>query len=116
MKYVAEKINQVGNLFIVFDEIFRGTNVKDAYEASLAVLSSFSKLNNSLFAVSTHIIEVGEQLKKHHSVFFKYFEANVVNGIPHYTFALNDGITDESIGMFILAKEKVIETIEQGIK
>jgi len=115
VKYVAEKINQAGNLFIVFDEIFRGTNVKDACEASLAVLSSFSKLNNSLFAVSTHIIEVAEELKKNTSIFFKYFEANIIDGIPHYTFTINNGITDERIGMYILAKEKVIETIEKRI-
>ncbi|HWS59877.1 MAG TPA: hypothetical protein VN182_03015, partial [Flavobacterium sp.] len=43
VKFVAEQINLAGNIFVVFDEIFRGTNVKDAYEASLAVISSFSK-------------------------------------------------------------------------
>lgn len=116
VKYVAEKINQVGNLFIVFDEIFRGTNVKDAFEASLAVISAFSKLNNSFFAVSTHIIEVGEELKKYPSIIFKYFEANIIDGKPNYTFKLNDGLTYERIGMYILEKEKVIELIEKQNK
>ena len=115
VKYVAEQINQTGNLFIVFDEIFRGTNVKDAYEASLAVIASFSRLNNSVFAVSTHVIEVAEKLKENNSIFFKYFGANMLNGTPHYCFTLKDGVTDERIGMYILEREKVLETIEKTI-
>ena len=114
VKYVAEQINQIGNIFIVFDEIFRGTNVKDAYEASLAVITSFSKLNNSVFAVSTHVIEVAQKLKENNSIFFKCFGANMLNGIPHYSYVIKDGVTDERIGMYILEKEKVLETIEMA--
>jgi len=115
VKYVAEQINQVGNIFIVFDEIFRGTNVRDAYEASLAVITSFSRLNKCLFAISTHVIEVAENLKENNSIFFKYFDANMLNGTPNYSFSLKDGVTDERIGMYILEKEKVLETIEKAI-
>lgn len=116
VKYVAEQINQVGNIFVVFDEIFRGTNFKDAYEASLAVISSFSKLNKSVFAVSSHIIEVADKLKENDSIFFKCFEANLINGIPHYNFEIKKGVTHERIGMYILEKEKVLETIENAIE
>lgn len=116
VKYVAERINHVGNIFVVFDELFRGTNVKDAYEASLSVITAFSRLNNGLFAISTHIIEVADKLYENKSVFFKYFEANLVNETPQYNYIIKDGVTDERIGMYILKKEKVIETIEKAIK
>jgi DNA mismatch repair protein MutS len=116
VKYVAEQINLFGNIFVVFDEIFRGTNVKDAYEASLAVIASFSKLNNSFFAISTHVIEVAEKLKQNNSIFFKYFGANMLNGIPHYSDVIKDGVTNERIGMYILEKEKILETIEKAIR
>ncbi len=115
VKYVAERINQVSNIFVVFDELFRGTNVKDAYEASLAVITAFSKLNKGVFAISTHIIEVSDKLSDNTSVFFKYFEANLVNEAPQYNYKIKDGVTDERIGMHILKKEKVIETIESAI-
>ncbi|NOU17580.1 MAG: hypothetical protein HOO91_08480 [Bacteroidales bacterium] len=115
VKYVAERINQVSNIFVVFDELFRGTNVKDAYEASLAVITAFSKLNKGVFAISTHIIEVSDKLSDNSSVFFKYFEANLVNEEPQYNYKIKDGVTDERIGMHILKKEKVIETIEGAI-
>jgi DNA mismatch repair ATPase MutS len=115
VKYVAERINKVGNMLVVFDELFRGTNVKDAYEASLSVISAFSKINKGIFAISTHIIEVAEKLKDNKKVFFKYFEANLVNETPQYNYTIKDGITDERIGMYILKKERVIETIEKTV-
>ncbi|MBS1504584.1 MAG: DNA mismatch repair protein, partial [Bacteroidetes bacterium] len=58
VKYVAEKMAQSGNLFVIFDELFRGTNVKDAYDASLAIITAFSTVKTSLFVISTHIVEV----------------------------------------------------------
>ncbi|MDP4189866.1 MAG: hypothetical protein Q8905_17605, partial [Bacteroidota bacterium] len=58
VKYVARQANEKEKIFVVFDEIFRGTNVKDAYEASLAVITAFARRKDSLLAVSTHILEV----------------------------------------------------------
>lgn len=116
VKYVAEQINEVENIFVVFDELFRGTNVKDAYEASLSVISAFSKLNGGFFAISTHIIEIADKLKCNSSIFYKYFESNLVNEVPQYNYKIKDGVTNERIGMYILKREKVIETIENGIK
>jgi DNA mismatch repair ATPase MutS len=112
VKYVAEQINEAGNIFVVFDELFRGTNVKDAYEASLSIIEAFSKLNRSLFAISTHIIEIADKLTENDSVFFKYFEANLVNEIPQFNYKIKDGVTNERLGMYILKKEKVLELIE----
>lgn len=115
VKYVAERINEAGNIFTVFDELFRGTNVKDAYDASLAVISAFSRLNKGVFAISTHIVEIAEKLNSNKSIFFNYFEANMVDEKPQYTYILNNGVTNERIGMYILKKENVLETIEKGI-
>jgi DNA mismatch repair ATPase MutS len=115
VKYVAERINEIGNIFVVFDELFRGTNVKDAYDASLSVISAFSNLNNGVFTISTHIVEVGEKLIDNKSVFFKCFEADLINETPHYNYKIMNGVTDERLGMYILKKEKVIETIENTI-
>lgn len=114
VKYVAERISLNGNMFIVFDELFRGTNVKDAFEASLSVINAFAKINKGAFAISTHIIEIAEKLNVD-SVFYKYFEANLIDGTPQYNYKLKDGVTDERIGMYILKKERVIETIENAI-
>jgi DNA mismatch repair protein MutS len=113
VKYVAERISQNGNIFVVFDELFRGTNVKDAFEASLSVIQAFSKINKGAYAISTHIIEIADKLDPD-SILFKYFEANLINEAPQYNYKIKDGVTDERIGMYILKKERVIETIEKA--
>ena len=113
VKFVAERISLNGNIFVVFDELFRGTNVKDAFEASLSVIQAFARLNKGAYAISTHIIEIADKLV-HDCIIFKYFEANLINDAPQYNYKLKDGVTDERIGMYILKKERVIETIEKA--
>ncbi|MGE0077818.1 MAG: hypothetical protein AB7S48_08165 [Bacteroidales bacterium] len=115
VKYIAEKIYVRKNVVVIFDELFRGTNVKDAYEASLAVISAFAKVRKSIFAISTHIIEVADTLDKHSCIDFKYFEIIVGDGIPSYTYTLKNGVTNDRLGLYILNREKVIETIENSI-
>lgn len=114
VKYIAEQMNTRGTFFIVFDELFRGTNIKDAFEASLAVMEAFADNHKGVFMLSTHIIEVAEQLRKNQAILFKYFEANLIDGNPQYNYQIKDGITNERIGMHILKKERVLEIIRNN--
>ncbi|WP_431210964.1 MutS-related protein [Puia sp. P3] len=59
VKKVAEELNRGRKLLVIFDELFRGTNVKDAYEATIAITGAFASQRNSVFVISTHIIEAG---------------------------------------------------------
>ncbi len=43
VKKVAAELSMGKSLFIVFDELFRGTNVKDAHEATVAVSLAFAE-------------------------------------------------------------------------
>ncbi len=115
LKHVAEKINSSGNLFVVFDELFRGTNVKDAYEASYSVIEALSKISKGFYFISTHIVEAAEKLKNNPMIKFQYFEANMVNDKPNYTYLVKQGITEERLGLYILKKEKVLEIIESSL-
>jgi len=40
VKETAIKLKEKKRLFVIFDELFRGTNVKDAYDASLLIIKS----------------------------------------------------------------------------
>ena len=57
VKQVAEEVAKGKNLVVVFDELFKGTNVKDAYDATVSVTEAFSMNRNCTFIISTHIIE-----------------------------------------------------------
>ena len=116
VKEIASLLDSNKNLVIIFDELFRGTNVKDAYDASLGIISSLAQIRNNLFFISTHILEVAENLESTNSIVFKCFESDLVDNLPVYDFKLKEGISKERVGMKILEKENVFQILDKAIK
>ncbi len=116
VKKVATELSLGKSLYIVFDELFRGTNVKDAHEGTVAVTSAFAKKKNSLFIISSHIVEAGEELKHEPSVGFRYLPTRMNGHVPEYTYTLEEGITDDRHGMIIIRNEGILETLKNGRK
>lgn len=112
LKKVAQQMEQGARLFIVFDELFRGTNVKDAYDATLAVTEAFAEVSDCTFIISTHIIEVGTTLKERcNNIRFVYLPTSMDGNKPVYTYHLTEGITNDRHGMIIINNEKIIDII-----
>lgn len=112
VKNIALKVSAGERLFIVFDELFKGTNVKDAYEATLAVTEAFAAHRHCLFMISTHITEVGQALaEKAEKAVFRCLNSSLENGRPVYTYTLEDGISAERRGMDIIRAEHILEAI-----
>jgi DNA mismatch repair ATPase MutS len=110
---VAEEISRGRNLVVIFDELFKGTNVKDAYDATVAVTEAFAASRNASFIVSTHITEAGDTLQERCSnMKFVYFPTIMDNGTPRYPYKLKDGISSDRHGMMIIANEGVIDIIK----
>lgn len=112
LKKVAEYVSRNEQVIIIFDELFRGTNVKDAYDATVAVTEAFATKRNCTFIISTHIIEAGEVLKKDcDNINFVYFPTVMNGNVPSYTYKLTAGITNDRHGMMIINNERIIERI-----
>jgi len=111
IKDVAERLVTNKNMLVLFDELFRGTNVKDAYDGTLAIVSALSKIRSSFFVISTHIVEVAKELQDNKNIQFCYFEIQEQNGQPVYTYKLKEGVSDVRLGMYIINKEGLIELI-----
>lgn len=99
-------------LILIFDELFKGTNVKDAYDGTLAVTEAFATYFQSIFLVSTHILEVGQALEKKANIQFQFMPTELKDSIPHYTYKLEHGVTQDRQGMTIIQNEKILELIE----
>ncbi|MDR2269516.1 MAG: hypothetical protein LBF27_01310 [Sphingobacterium sp.] len=114
VKKVAKALGSGQRLFVVFDELFRGTNVKDAYEGTISILEAFAQQAQSLFVISTHIMEAGAVLRERcNTIMFRYLPTTMQDGVPHYTYRLTDGITDDRHGMIIINNEKIIDLINE---
>jgi len=112
VKTVAEEVSSGKDLVVIFDELFKGTNVKDAYDATLAVTEAFSEYRNCFFIISTHIIEVGDALRQRRdNLQFSYLPTIMEGTIPRYPYRLEEGITNDRHGMMIIANEKILEII-----
>ncbi|NML23634.1 DNA mismatch repair protein [Pseudoflavitalea sp. G-6-1-2] len=116
VKKMAQELSSGGSFFILFDELFRGTNVKDAHEATVAVIKGFTRKSNSLFIVSSHIVEAGEQLKDSSNVDFQFLPTRMKGHVPEYTYQLERGITDDRHGMIIIRNEGILDILEKGKK
>ncbi len=110
VKHVAEEVASNKQLVIIFDELFKGTNVKDAYDGTVSIIDAFSKRKGT-FIVSTHIMEAGQALSKNPGLFFKYLPTVMKGPVPTYPYKLEDGITDDRHGMVIIQNEKILEII-----
>src|SRR5690606_38336949 len=111
IKEVAQMINSRKRMFVIFDELFRGTNVKDAYDASLLIIDAFAQIKQCSFCISTHITEVAEDLLGKSTLLFKFFDVDIAGSTPIYTYKLQDGVSHERLGMLIVKNEKIIELL-----
>lgn len=112
IKHTIEKINNGKKWLVLIDELFKGTNVQDAMKCSITVIKGLMKMKNSLFILSTHLYEIGEELKTYPNISFRYFETNVKDEQLEFSYQLKEGISNDRIGYVILKREKVVEMLE----
>lgn len=113
IKNTILKINDGRKWLILIDELFKGTNVQDAMKCSTVVIEGLLKIKNSLFILSTHLYEIGEGLKTHPNICFKYFETAVEDEQLNFSYQLKEGISNDRLGYLILKREKVIDLLDK---
>lgn len=113
VKKTIEKINDGRNWLILIDELFKGTNVQDAMKCSTIVVEGLRKLQNALFILSTHLYEIGNELRQYSNIKFSYFETHINNGQLDFSYQLKDGISNDRLGYLILKREGVVDMLEK---
>ncbi|HEV8083984.1 MAG TPA: DNA mismatch repair protein MutS [Chitinophagaceae bacterium] len=113
IKNTILKINDGRKWLILIDELFKGTNIKDAMKCSTVVIEGLIKIKSTLFILSTHLYEIGEELKNYTNIDFKYFETIVSNDQLIFNYNLKDGISNDRLGYLILKREKVLELLDK---
>ncbi|NIG55429.1 DNA mismatch repair protein [Chitinophaga sp. Cy-1792] len=116
VKKIAAELHAGKSLLVIFDELFRGTNVKDAHEATVAITGAFTAKKDSLFVISSHIVEAGDDLKKFPGTGFLYLPTRMKGHTPEYTYTLERGITDDRHGMIIIRNEGILDILKNGRK
>lgn len=111
IKATVQKVSDGKKWLILIDELFKGTNVQDAMKCSSAVIEGLLKIKNSIFILSTHLYEIGDDLKKHPNIAFNYFETAVEDDQLSFSYKLKQGISNDRLGYLILKKEGVVKML-----
>ncbi len=116
LKKVASAAGRYGHVIAIFDELFRGTNVKDAYDATLAVTEAFAKVKGSIFLISTHITEAGETLRERGTagIEYRYLPSVIEGNTPRYSYRLTEGIATGRYGMTIIQNEHILDILKKN--
>jgi DNA mismatch repair ATPase MutS len=113
VKETILKIRSGKKWMILVDELFKGTNIVDAMQCSIDVIDGFSKVENALFVISTHLYEIANDLQHAESIKFKHMETIVEGDQFRFTYQLIDGISNERIGHRIMKQEGVVKMLQE---
>jgi DNA mismatch repair protein MutS len=112
VKEAALALRESRKTFAIFDELFKGTNVKDAFDGSLSIINELVKWKSAFFILSSHLLELGNAIEPLPGMRFMCFDSNVENDKPTFSFKLKEGLSDERLGMIILRNEKIFDLLD----
>ena len=113
MKTTAKKLAESRYNLVLMDELFKGTNVHDAYECSMAVIDCLSNRDHNIMVLSTHLYELKEKLQQTKGMFFRYCHTEIKEGEHYYfTYQLKEGVSNDRIGFLVLKNEGVLRMLK----
>ena len=108
LKTVIEKVNNNEKVFILLDEILRGTNSLDRHTGSVALTKQLIK-HKAAAIIATHDVELAKLKETYPGNILNYhFDAQVSNDELYFDYRLKEGICS-SINASILMKKIGIE-------
>ena len=113
VKEAIKIMKEKNKVLIMFDEMFRGTNIKDAF--SERVIKGLANYKKGMFIISSHLIELEDVIKDRDEILFKCFKISMENNKIKYSYKIEDGVSADRIGMNIL-EEAGIFTLLEDIK
>jgi DNA mismatch repair protein MutS len=113
IRHTVTRINDGRRWLVLIDELFKGTNIQDAMKCSIAVIRGLIRIRRALYILSTHLYEIGEELRPYPNISFRHFETNIKDDGFEFSFRLKEGISSDRLGYLILKREKVIDLLER---
>lgn len=104
LKLIIDKLNAGEELFIILDEILKGTNSKDKQKGSIALIEQFMALNaNGIIA--THDLLLGALAESYPNNIRNFrFEADITNNELTFSYRLREGIAQNMNACFLMKK------------
>ena len=102
VKKLALLLQEGYRVFAIMDELFRGTNIKDAYAGTEMVVDGLRHWNKSNFLMSTHLSELAKDFHQLPNIQFRFFEGKLEQQKIKFSYQLKNGVSNQHLGMHIL--------------
>ncbi len=112
MKAIAQGVADGDGVIALMDEPFKGTNLKDALDASREILERLAEREGNLFMVASHLIELGEHMIATGQVDCQFFEASEDGGRLRFDYILRPGLSSQRLGMRVLREEGIFDLLD----
>ena len=112
IKSISSAVAEGLRVIAIMDEPFKGTNVRDALEASLAVIERLESKTNCLFLFSSHLIELDEEFASSMGIVKCHFEAIESEGELSFDYLLHPGVSNQRLGMRVLSEQGVFALLD----
>lgn len=100
-------------VFALLDEMFKGTNVLDARDATTAVVVGLSHAQSSFTIVASHIVEVANAVAGDQAIELACFDVQMKGTAVEFSYRLNPGVSDQRVGWMLLEREGVVERLKR---
>lgn len=114
IRSLAEALHDHRSALAILDEPFRGTNVHDAAEATLAVIARLVNHPSALIFVASHLAELVPAIIADPRVRLLHFSADISGERPRFHYLLRDAMSTQRLGMTLLRQERVLDLLEQA--
>lgn len=98
-------------LFVVIDEMFKGTNVADASDATRVVVAGCADYGPGAFLVASHLQHVAEEIAGHNRCRLFCFAAHNDREPFGFDYTIRPGSTSQRLGLAILEREGVLAAL-----
>ena len=112
IKELGTHLNRQEKVCVIFDELFRGTNVTDAFDATVLIIEKLVQWETSIFVISSHLLEVWNEINHFKNIQSLYFESFIEDEEPVFTYKLLPGVSNMRLGLKIIQKEKLTELLQ----
>jgi DNA mismatch repair protein MutS len=113
---LARALSEDGDVAAILDEPLRGTNVRDAAEATLAVVTRLAAHPRALVFVASHIGEIVPAIAGDQRIRLLQFSADVDGDEPRFDYRVRDGVSTQRLGMTLLTREGVLDMLSASAR
>jgi len=107
VKNAAIALRKHRKVLMLLDELFKGTNIKDAIDGSLLVIDGLTKWKSSVFILASHLTELENDIRQKSNILFNYFDSDVKEGKPIFNYKLMEGVSHKRLGLLIIKDQKL---------